>query len=89
MPTIRFTATLARHRDIPLISTDGDTVRAAIDARLASDPFLRGYLLDEQGRLRKHVNIFIDGQMVKDRQRLSDPVGPQSEIYVLQALSGG
>jgi hypothetical protein len=46
-------------------------------------------VLDEQGRVRKHVNIFADGVMVADRVALSDPVAPTSEIYVLQALSGG
>ena len=50
---------------------------------------LRSYILDDQGRLRRHVNVFVGGQMVADRLALSDPVGPRDEIYVLQALSGG
>jgi len=89
MATIRFTATLARHRDIPTLDAPGTTVAEALAAGLADDPFLRGYVVDEQGRLRKHVNIFVDGRKLADRLRLSDPVTPQSEIYILQALSGG
>lgn len=89
MPTIRFTATLARHRAVRDIKADGTTVRAVLDAGLADDPVLRAYVLDDQGRLRKHINIFVDGAMVADRMRLSDPVIPESEIYILQALSGG
>jgi sulfur-carrier protein len=89
MPTLRFTATLARHRDTPVIGAEGATVADVIAAGLADDPFLKAYVLDEQGRLRKHVNIFVDGRKVADRLRLTDPVGPDSEIYVLQALSGG
>jgi molybdopterin converting factor small subunit len=89
MPTVRFTATLARHRPTTALEAAGATVGAVLETALAEDPLLRGYVLDEQGRLRKHVNIFVDGAMVADRLRLSDPVGPQSEIYVLQALSGG
>ena len=89
MPRLKFTATLARHRDAPTIQTAGATVREALDTGLADDPFLRAYVLDEQGRLRKHVNIFVDGQKVADRLRLTDPVAPHSEIYILQALSGG
>jgi hypothetical protein len=46
-------------------------------------------VLDEQGELRKHVVIFIDGERVRDRRRLSDPVRTASQIYVLQALTGG
>ena len=42
-------------------------------------------MLDEQGELRKHVFVFVDGQ----RARLSNPVRDTSEIYVLQALTGG
>jgi hypothetical protein len=46
-------------------------------------------VLDDQGRLRQHVNIFIDGVMIKDRTSLSDPFRENSEIYIMQALSGG
>jgi sulfur-carrier protein len=89
MPTIRFTATLARHRDTPVLTADGATVAQVLAAGLTDDPLLKGYVLDEQGRLRKHVNIFVDGRKVADRVRLTDPVHAQSEIYILQALSGG
>ena len=47
------------------------------------------YVLDEQGALRHHVVVFVDGQLIRDRVTLADPVGEQSEIAVMQALSGG
>lgn len=89
MATIRFTSTLVRHRPAPTLAAGGATLRAALDTALAYDALLKAYVLDEQGRVRKHVNIFVDGAMIKDRIRLSDPITPSSEIYVLQALSGG
>ncbi len=89
MATIRFTANLAKHRETRAIDAAGDTVRGVVEAGLADDPLLRGYVLDDQDRLRKHVNIFIDGAMIADRLRLSDPVAPDADIYVMQALSGG
>lgn len=89
MPTIRFTSNLARHRPVPDLAAEGDTLREALDAALRDDPILRSYVLDDQGRVRKHVNIFVDGEMIEDRIRLSDRLMPGSEIYVLQALSGG
>jgi hypothetical protein len=46
-------------------------------------------VLDDQSALRKHMNIFVDGNRVKDRIRLSDPVPDNGEVYVIQALSGG
>jgi molybdopterin synthase sulfur carrier subunit len=39
--------------------------------------------------VRKHMNVFVDGRQVRDRERLGDPVDAASEIYVMQALSGG
>jgi molybdopterin synthase sulfur carrier subunit len=52
-------------------------------------PGLADYLVDERGALRKHVNIFIGDDLVRDRDRLSDPVTPESRVYIIQALSGG
>lgn len=86
---VRFTTHLARHRPVPVVEAMGATVQDVLSAVLRDDDLLRGYVLDEQGRLRKHVNIYVDGELIADRLRLSDPVRPTSEIFVLQALSGG
>ena len=53
------------------------------------NPRARGYVLDDQGALRKHMVVFIDGEMIRDRVCLTDAVGADSEIYIMQALSGG
>jgi molybdopterin converting factor small subunit len=50
---------------------------------------VRDYLVDERGRLRKHVNIFIGDAMVRDRAALSDPIADDAEVFIFQALSGG
>jgi hypothetical protein len=89
MAQVSFTAHLRRHRPLPTAEADGATVREVLDRVLADDPLLKGYILDEQGRLRRHVNVFVGGRMIADRRGLSDPVGPRDEIHVLQALSGG
>jgi hypothetical protein len=44
---------------------------------------------DDQGALRRHVAVYVNGRLVDDRVGLTDPVGPHDEIYVFQALSGG
>jgi hypothetical protein len=64
-------------------------VRAALDGVFAKSPALRGYILDDQGAVRRHVVIFVRGEAIRDRQDLSDPVGTTDEITVMQALSGG
>jgi len=89
MPRVVFTSQLQRHVPAPICEVAGATVGAALDAVFAEHRALRGYVLDEQGHLRKHVAIFVDGARVRDRERLTDPVGPESEIHVLQALTGG
>ena len=67
----------------------GATVGEALSAVFAERPALRGYVLDDQGAVRRHVAIYVGGEPVRDRARLSDPVGAEAEIYVLQALTGG
>jgi sulfur-carrier protein len=89
MAVIRFTTHLVRHRPVRVIDAPGATVAEVLTAGLADDPLLRGYVLDDQGRVRKHVNIYLDGALIRDRLRLTDAVGERSELYVLQALSGG
>ena len=89
MVRVAFTPNLRRHVDCPEVEVAGRTVREVMDRVFAENPRLGGYVLDEQGALRRHMMIFVDGQQVADRDRLSDAVGPDAEIYVMQALSGG
>lgn len=89
MPLVRFTPTLQRHVACADMQIDAATVRDALEQAFAATPRLRSYLVDEQGALRKHVTVFIDGTAVQDRVRLSDALRPDSEVDVLQALSGG
>lgn len=64
-------------------------MREALEAVFVQLPALRGYILDDQGAVRHHVVVFVDGASVRDRRALSDAVRPDSEIFVMQALSGG
>ena len=89
MPRITFTSHLERHVHCPSEVVSGTTAREAIDAYLQRHPAVRPYLFDEQSVLRHHVVIFVDGEQTRDRRTLSDPVSDASEVYVMQALSGG
>lgn len=89
MPRVTFTPHLRKHLQCRDGRAAGSTVREAMESVFASQPALRGYLLDDQGRLRQHVAIFIGDRMIGDRLNQSDPVGEESEIYIFQALSGG
>lgn len=89
MPLIRFTPTLQRHVACADVQVDAATVREALAAVFTRTPNLRSYLVDEQGALRRHVTVFVDGLPICDRTRLSDALRPDSDVDVLQALSGG
>ena len=89
MATVVFTPNIQRHVACPQAAVEGRTVREVLDAVFAANPQARGYVLDDQAALRKHMIVFVDGVAVRDRQRLSDAVSDTSRVYVFQALSGG
>ena len=78
-----------RHAECPPRDVAGATVREVLEASFADNSRGAGYVLDDRGALRKHMNVFINGERVQDREGLSDPVPDGAEIYVFQALLGG
>lgn len=89
MARVTFTSNLRRHVDCATVEAQGQTVREVLEIVFESNDRLRTYILDDQAALRKHMLIFVDGKRVSDLVGLSDTVQPKSEVYVLQALSGG
>lgn len=89
MPRVVFAPSLRRHVDAPPQQVEGATVREVLSAVFALQPRIRGYVLDEQGSLRKHVMVFVNGQRIADREGLGDPLVPADEVQVFQALTGG
>jgi sulfur-carrier protein len=89
MPTVSFTPALQRFLSVPATQVEGMTVGEALAAVFAAWPALRGYVLDDQGAVRRHVAVYVNGEPVHDRVRMTDPIGIHDEIYVFQALSGG
>lgn len=89
MASIEMSPHFRTHVDVDLPRIDGGTVREALDSLFAANPRLRGYVLDDRGAVRKHVVVFLNGSSVRDRVNLSDPLPPDGEIFLMQALSGG
>lgn len=89
MPTIHLTRHLRQVAPAVPIAVEGGTLGAALDAYFAAVPAARSYVLDDQGRLRRHVAVFVDGDLLLDKGNLGLPVAAAAEIYVMQALSGG
>ena len=57
MARVIFTTNLRRHVDCPAVEAEGATVREALDVAFRSNERLRGYVLDDQSALRKHMSI--------------------------------
>lgn len=89
MPTVTFAPALTRHVPCPPQSVRASSLAAALDEAFLAAPAMRGYVLDEQGAVRKHVAVFVNGQMIESRTRLDNPLGEQDQVMVIQALTGG
>ena len=71
------------------IVAEGQTVAEVIRSLEQQHPGLAAYVVDERGALRKHVNIFVNDELVTDREALSNRVGQKTRVFIFQALSGG
>jgi sulfur-carrier protein len=67
------------------VEVAGDTARAVVRTLEASYPSLRGWIVDEQGALRRHVKLFLGGVAIS----LDEPIRPNDELHIVAAISGG
>jgi sulfur-carrier protein len=63
----------------------GATVGEALEALEGANPAVGGWILDERGLIRRHINVFVNGE----RGRETTAVAPDDHIEVLPAISGG
>lgn len=90
MAKVKFTSALKTFfPDLNELEVNASSVNEAIKEVDSAFPGMSNYLLEEDGSLRKHVNIFVDDSLIHDRSGLSDKVEDRNEILVFQALSGG
>ena len=87
MATVKFTSAL--HRFFPELTEkniNASNIRELVAAADNDFPGIKRYILDDQGHIRKHVNIFVDGTVTED---VEIAVSENTEVYIIQALSGG
>ncbi|MBT33874.1 MAG: molybdenum cofactor biosynthesis protein MoaD [Thalassobius sp.] len=90
MAIVRFTSALRRFfPDLKDTEFEGATVKETLNNIEKSYPGILSYLLDDNGALRKHVNIYLQNELIEDRQHFYDQVKEDDEIIIFQALSGG
>jgi molybdopterin converting factor small subunit len=64
---------------------EGATVGKVLQALERAHPKTTGWVLDEHGAVRQHVNVFVNGERVRE----DAPVGPDDRMHVLPAITGG
>ena len=78
----------------PLKTRAGDRAEHAVEAGTVVEvlrelertlPAIRGWILDERGRVRRHINVFVNGEC----EREDAPVASGDRIDILPAISGG
>ena len=86
MPRVILTGSIRQHAGgIGMVEVGGETAAAAVKALEASYPALRGWVVDERGELRRHVRLFLRTGAVS----LDTPIGPDDELHIVAAISGG
>jgi molybdopterin converting factor small subunit len=86
MAVVRLRAPLSElaggHRELQL---EGATVAEVLRALEHAHPEIEGWILDERGRIREHINVFVN----RDYGREETTVGAEDRLHVLPAISGG
>lgn len=67
------------------VTIDGSSVGEVLRELERQHPRIEGWVLDEHGRVRRHVNVFVDGERVRE----DAPVAPDATLHVLPSISGG
>ena len=80
---------LAGNRGEVRVSGDAASVSDALSLLWRECPGVRDRVLTERGEVRQHVNVFVDGESIRDTGGLGTRVRDGAEIFILPALSGG
>ena len=89
MVTVEFAASLRRHVECAPQQVPPGSLRGVLEAALAAAPELAHYVFDDQRAVRKHVAVFVNQQMQRERGKLDQPVREGDHVLVIQALTGG
>ena len=83
------TPNIARHVAFEAMEVEGSNIKQVLQNYFTRQPQVKDYVLDDQGHVRTHMIIFIDGLAIQDRTGLSDHVKPDSKVFIMQSLTGG
>jgi len=67
------------------LELEGNTVAEVLRALEREHPDVKGWILDERGLIREHINVFVN----REYGREDTSVGDADRVHVLPAISGG
>ncbi|MDQ3266675.1 MAG: MoaD/ThiS family protein [Myxococcota bacterium] len=71
------------------VAVDAASVRGALDALIAAHPGLKPRLLDEQGAVRRYVNVFLNDEDIRFLRVLDSPLQDRDTLTLIPAMAGG
>jgi sulfur-carrier protein len=89
MVLVRFAAHLQSHVPCPDQNVEPGELGFCLHAAFQKAPAMQDYVLDNQGHIRKHVAVFVNGKLYRNRDQMDLPCVAGDRIDVIQALSGG
>ena len=90
MPTIRFPNVMKFYvNNQSEFYVDAGTVQHMIDRIVDEYPSVRFHLLDSEGQLRKHFNIFVNGTHLRDLQGMDTPLQEEDKVILMASAAGG
>lgn len=87
--SVTFAASLQRHIPCAPQNVAPASLREVLRAALLAAPELSHYIFDDQANIRKHVAIFINRDLLKNRADLTQHLQAGDQVLVVQALTGG
>ena len=90
MTTIRIPSPLRRYTDSQSkVSTGGATINELIENLETAYPGVKSRLCDDNGQIKRYVNVFVNGEEIRTLQGPDTPVSEQDEVSIVPAMAGG
>jgi molybdopterin synthase sulfur carrier subunit len=90
MATVRIPGSLREQvGGASVLEVEGATVEQVLQSLTAAHPGIKGRLLDEDGNVRRFVNVFVDDEDIRHHDGVHTPVGPDQRVSILPAVAGG
>jgi molybdopterin synthase sulfur carrier subunit len=90
MPTVHLPTALSGHAaGQRRVEVPGTTVGRVLATLGVVHPGVGHRVLDDRGVLRRHVNVFVNGESIRYLDGVETPVGDTDEVWILPAVSGG